>query len=82
MNTTHTNEDEKLMGISFICNLPPYLVRDLEALVTGQQNHVTYLDCLEGEVYGSINAAYIDGLISEEQAWYLRERYLGMVKEQ
>lgn len=35
-------------------------------------------DCLGSELNASINAAEIDGDISEEQAWYLREKYLKM----
>jgi len=35
-------------------------------------------DCLWGELYGSINSAFVDGDITEEQAWYLRENYLNM----
>lgn len=35
------------------------------------------LDCLWGELYGSINGAEIDDqLITHEQAQYLRDKYL------
>ena len=70
-------------------NLPPYLQHDLDAMKEGKYPY----DCLWCELYGSINAAYpmrrktpcfsygecqIDGDISEDHAWYLRERYLDM----
>ena len=35
-------------------------------------------DCLWGELYGSINCAFIDGDITEDHAWYLRDKYLDM----
>ncbi len=35
-------------------------------------------DCLWGELYGSINSAFTDGDITEDHAWYLREKYLNM----
>ena len=39
--------------------------------------NVSYLDCLWGELYGSINMAEIsDGIITPEHADYLRKKYL------
>lgn len=32
------------------------------------------------ELQSEINCAEVDGYISSEQAWYLREKYLGMKK--
>ena len=41
------------------------------------KNGSTILDCLWGELYGSINAAEIDdGAITPAQADYLRKKYL------
>lgn len=57
-------------------NLPPYLQHDLDALVEGEKNNSTLLDCLWSEVYGSINSAEVDLLITIEQAAYLRKKYL------
>lgn len=57
-------------------NLPKFLENDLNAYKKGIEENSTLLDCLWGEVYGSINSAYYDGSISEEQAAYLREKYL------
>ena len=55
-------------------NLPGYLQRDLDAMKEGKWPY----DCLWGELYGSINCAFIDGAITEDHAWYLREKYLDM----
>ena len=57
-------------------DLPPYLQHDIDALVEGLRMHVTHLDCLVDEVYGSINSAEVDLLITTEQAAYLRTKYL------
>ena len=57
--------------------LPEYLQHDLDAFKEGLKNHSTLLDCLWGELYGSINIAQIsDGLITPEHADYLRKKYL------
>ena len=56
---------------------PPYLQHDLDAYKDGLKNGSTILDCLWGELYGSINAAEIDdGAITPAQADYLRQKYL------
>lgn len=43
----------------------------------GEREQALYLDCLWNELYGAINADLWAGLITEEQASYLREKYLG-----
>ena len=55
-------------------NLPGYLQHDLDAMKEGKWPY----DCLWGELYGSINCAFIDVDITEDHAWYLREKYLDM----
>lgn len=57
-------------------NLPPYVQHDIDALIKGRQENVSYLDCLYMELYGSINAAYYDHEIDQEQYSYLRKKYL------
>ena len=47
-----------------------------EALVQGEKDDVSYVDCLLDEVYGSINCAEVDREITPEQALYLRQKYL------
>lgn len=57
--------------------LPEYLQHDLDAYKEGLKNNSTLLDCLWGELYGSINLAQIsDGVITSEHADYLRKKYL------
>ena len=61
----------------FECNLPPYLAHDLDAWKKGVEEKSRFLDCLWGELYGSINIAEInDGAITHDQAQYLRDKYL------
>ena len=61
----------------FECNLPPYLAHDLEAWKKGVAEKSHLLDCLWGELYGSINGAEIDdGAITHEHAQYLRDKFL------
>ena len=57
--------------------LPEYLQHDLDAFKEGLKNHSTLLDCLWGELYGSINMAAIsDSAITPEHADYLRKKFL------
>ncbi len=58
--------------------LPIYLQKDIKAWVKGLEENSTLLDCLWGELYGSINSAYWDREISEEVADYIRYKYLGI----
>ncbi len=48
-------------------NLPAYLQHDLDAMKEGKWPY----DCLWGELYGSINCAFVDGDIwsEKEKAW-------------
>ena len=65
---------EDIMELS----LPTYLVNDIEALKEGLVTRPLILDCLFDEVYGSINSAYHGREITNEQAVYLRKKYLGL----
>ena len=57
--------------------LPDYLQHDLDAYKDGLKTHSGLLDCLWGELYGSINMAEIsEGVITPEHADYLRRKYL------
>ena len=57
--------------------LPAYLQHDLDAYKEGLKSGSPLMDCLWGELYGSINAAEVtDGAITHEHAQYLRQRYL------
>lgn len=62
---------------SYEYGLPAYLQHDLDAYKDGLKNKSPILDCLWGELYGSINIAVInDGAITPEHADYLRQKYL------
>ena len=66
---------------AFEYGLPDYLQHDLDAYKEGLISHSGLLDCLWGELYGSINMAEIsDGVITAEHANYLRKKYLYGVK--
>ena len=69
----HQAEKER----SYEYGLPGYLQHDLDAYKDGLKNKSPLLDCLWGELYGSINIAEInDGVITKEHADYLRAKYL------
>ena len=58
-------------------NLPGYLQHDLDAYKDGLKTGSGLMDCLWGELYGSINGAQInDQSITPEHADYLRQKYL------
>ena len=58
--------------------LPPYLENDIKNLKEGLKNNVSYIDCLINEVQGSVNSAWVDGDITEEQCDYLYKKYIRM----
>lgn len=67
---------------SYEYGLPEYLQHDLNAYKKGLKTHSSQLDCLWGELYGSINMAEIsDGIITPEHADYLRQKFLYGVKK-
>ena len=62
---------------SYEYGLPEYLQHDLDVYKKGLKEGSNLIDCLWGELYGSINMAEIsDGLITPEHADYLRQKYL------
>ena len=62
---------------SYEYDLPVYLQRDLDAFKDGLHNGSNLLDCLWGELYGSINVAEVcDRAITSEHADYLRQKFL------
>lgn len=63
------------------CGLPAFLQKDIEAmkaawgkLERGEQ--YLHWDLDYGDLQASINTCEVNGIISREQAWYLREKYL------
>ena len=60
------------------CNLPKWLE---ESIQNYENNKDTSLwDCYYCELQSDINVCEVEELITEEQAWYLREKYLGLKK--
>jgi len=57
--------------------LPESVQKAIKEYLQGEKEQVRYLDCLWGELYGAINSNLWADLITEEQASYLREKYLG-----
>ena len=56
--------------------IPKYLEEDLKRLKKGIKNKVSYLDCLINELQGSVNSAFVDGDITEEQCDYFYRKYI------
>ena len=56
--------------------LPESLQHSLDEFIQGEKDQVPHMDCLWGELYGSINACQWGGRITKEQADYLRAKYL------
>ena len=70
-------EVEKNLGKTYECALPQYLQHDLDEYKKGLKEGSTLMDCLWGELYGSINIAEInDAAITHDHAEYLRNKYL------
>ena len=68
---------EKERERAYEYGLPEYLQHDLDANKEGLKTGSTLMDCLWGELYGSINIAEInEGAITPEHAEYLRQKYL------
>lgn len=68
------------------CNLPAYLQESIERMKKAWHlvdSGKTYLrwDCDFCELQSDINTAETSNLITEEQAWYLRETYLRIEKK-
>lgn len=60
-------------------DVPSYLRHDIEEYLKGKNDPTcTHMDCLEEELSDSINCAEVDGEISIDDAWNLREELLGM----
>ncbi|MFT4104764.1 MAG: helix-turn-helix domain-containing protein [Lacrimispora sp.] len=57
--------------------LPDSVQKAIKEYLQGEKEQVLYLDCLWGELYGAINSNLWAGLITEEQADFLRVKYLG-----
>ena len=73
--SSKTNESE--LEEHYEQGIPGYLQHDLDVYKEGLKNGSSIMDCLWGELYGSINIAEInDKVITTEHADYLRKKYL------
>lgn len=61
------------------CGLPEWLSESIRNYEAGKNS--TIWDCLYCELQSDINVAEIGQQITSEQAWFLREKYLGLRKE-
>lgn len=75
MDTVLPKQDARERSYEY--GLPDYLQHDLDAYKEGLKEKSSLIDCLWGELYGSINMAEIsDGAITPEHADYLRKKFL------
>ena len=56
--------------------LPASLDKALREYIQGEKDKVSYMDCLWGELYSAINSNQWSNAITQEQADYLRTKYL------
>lgn len=71
------DEEGKPMDKEYLeTGLPESLQHSLDEYIQGEKDQVSHMDCLWGELYGSINACQWGGRITKEQADYLRKKYL------
>ncbi len=57
-------------------DLPFSIQKAIDDYLQGEKDKVLHLDCLSDELYGAINANLWGRCITEEQADYLRKKYL------
>ena len=68
--------DDQPMNKDYMeADLPPSIQKAIAELLQGEKEQAL-LDCLSDELYGAINANLWGGCITEEQADYLRSKYL------
>lgn len=65
------------------CGLPPYLQKSIESMkksweIVDSGKRDLHWDIYWCDLNADINSAEVDQIISPEQAWYLREKYLRM----
>lgn len=67
------------------CGLPEMLEASKQKFIEGEKKYkaggYTLFDGDYCEFQSDINCAEVNGDISSEQAWYLREKYLGISRE-
>lgn len=82
IESVRTEQDGKPADRSYLeADLPDSVQTAVREYRQGEQENSPYLDCLWDELYGAINANMHGGRISEEQAVYLRSKYLSADRE-
>lgn len=61
------------------CDLPKWLVESIQRFVNGKNSNLW--DCYYCELQSDINVCEVEGIITEEQAWYLRGKYLDIERQ-
>lgn len=67
------------MSNYFECGLPEWLSESIQNYENDKDSSI--LDCLYCELQSDINVAEVEQIITSEQAWFLREKYLRLRKE-
>lgn len=58
-------------------HLPEFLQLDIDNMIEAEkQNNWMRMDCFVGELKSSINVAFVEGMIDENQLNYLLEKYI------
>lgn len=70
---------EMLLPKSMLLTIQKYEA-SLAAFEAGKPDYK--LDCYYDELNSDINVMEVDGDLTSDQAWYLREKYLGRVREE
>lgn len=83
----HYDEEGKPLDKTYLeCGLPPFLQESVDEMKEVWENwdrgvKLPYWDCSYCSLQSDINSAEVNQMITEEQAWYLREKYLRMKRE-
>ena len=72
-------EIEKEIENSYEYGLPEFLVQSIEDFKNGQDSLIA--DCWYCNLQSDINVAEGAQVITTDQAWFLREKYLGLRRE-
>lgn len=62
-------------------NLPFYLWKDIQLLVEGMKNNVSYLDCILDEFEADLKNAIRSNEVTQYQKNYLQKKYLENASE-
>ncbi len=69
--------DDQPMEKNYLeADLPASIQKAIAEFLQGEKEQALHLDCLSDELYGAINSNLWGGCITEEQADYLRNKYL------